>query len=73
MADRESLADQAVDALAAVARMGGNLTNEHEERHHVRTLKRLAEQKLTDAFRQARELAWLAEDMQREAEKRRAA
>lgn len=72
MADRTSLADAAVDALAAVARMDWNVANEHDERHHIRSLKRLAETSLTDAFRQARELAWLAEDMHKEGERRRA-
>jgi hypothetical protein len=71
MSERTSLADAAVDALAAVGRMDLNVTNEHDERHHIRTLKRLAETKLADAFREARELAWLAEDMHKEGERRR--
>jgi len=73
MSDRKSLADDAVDALAAVGRMDFNVTNEHDERHLVRNLKRMAEQALEQGFRHARELAWLAEDTRREADKARAA
>jgi hypothetical protein len=65
MADQKSLADSAVDVLAAVSRMDFGLTNEHEERHQVRTLKRLAESALAEAFRHARDLAWLAEDVRK--------
>lgn len=67
MTDRSSLADRAIDALAAVARMDADVTNEHDERHHVRTLKRLAEEGLSEAFRHARQLAYLAEDVRRTA------
>lgn len=67
MSDHKSLADAAVDALAAVSRMDADVTNEDEARHQVRTLKRLAEQALTEAFRHARELAWLAEDVRKTA------
>lgn len=67
MADHKSLADAAVDALAAVAQMDAGVTLEDFERHQVRTLKRMAEQTLTDAFRLARELAWLAEDVRKTA------
>jgi hypothetical protein len=67
MTDRSSLADRAIDALAAVSRMDAEVTNEHDERHHVRTLKRLAEEALSEAFRHARQLAYLAEDVRRTA------
>jgi len=63
-----SLADQAVSALAAVQRMDAAITNEHEERHHIRTLKRLAEQSLDAAFRNAQELAYLAEQIHSDAQ-----
>jgi hypothetical protein len=66
--ERKSLADEAVEALASINRMDFNITNEHEERHYVRSLKRLAEQALTDACRQVREMAWLAEDMRKTAQ-----
>lgn len=72
MTDHKSLADNAVDALAAVARMEFGVTNEHDERHLIRNLKRHAEQALDNAFRLARELAWLAEDTRREADAGRA-
>ena len=62
----ESLADQAVAALAAITQMDADVTNEHEERHHVRNLKRQAQTIVENALRQARELAWLAEDIKRE-------
>jgi hypothetical protein len=39
----------------------------HPERQHVRTLKRVAEATLRDAFRTAQDLAFLAEDVQRTA------
>jgi hypothetical protein len=71
MSDHKSLAAAAVDALAAIDRMDATVTNEHEERHHIRSLKRIADQILADAFRQARELAWLAEDVQRLAQQAR--
>jgi hypothetical protein len=68
VAERFSLADQAVSVLAAVQRMDAAITNEHEERHHVRWLKRLAEQTLDTAFRQAQELAFLADQIHRDAQ-----
>jgi len=71
VSDHKSLAAAAVDALSAVDRMDAKTTNEHEERHHIRTLKRHAEQILSDALQRARELAWLAEDMHRAAQQAR--
>lgn len=62
-----SLADQAIAALAAVACMDDGLEIEHEERHQVRTLKRLAQKRLEEAFGAAQELAWLAEDVRKTA------
>ena len=73
MAERFSLADQAVSALAAVQKMDEPITNEHEERHRVRTLKRLAEQTLDAAFRQAQELAYLAQQIHHDAQEAREA
>jgi len=58
-----SLADDAVSALAAVRAMDAAMDVDHPERHSVRTLKRMAEQMLADAFRQAQELAYLATDL----------
>lgn len=71
MAERFSLADQAVSALAAVQRMDYAITNEHEERHEVRTLKRLAEQALDAAFRHVQDLAFLAEQVHTRAQEAR--
>lgn len=71
MSDHKSLADAAVDALAAVSRMDAEVTNEDAERHQVRALKRLAEQTLTEAFRLARELAWIAEDVRKTAKEQK--
>lgn len=71
MAERFSLADLAVSALAAVQRMDAAITNEHEERHHIRTLKRLAEASLDAAFRHAQELAFLAEQVHTAAQEAR--
>jgi hypothetical protein len=73
MNNTPSLADRAISALAAVARMDADVTNEHDERHHIRSLKRIAEQGLIEAFRNASELAYTAEDMHRSGEKTREA
>ena len=59
-----SLAESAVDALAAVRAMDANITNDHPQRHAVRYMKRLAETVLSDAFRQAHSLAWQAQDLE---------
>jgi hypothetical protein len=71
MSEPRSLADSAVAALAAVRAMDQEVTNEHDERHQIRTLKRLAEQTLADAFRRASELAYLAEDVRKTNQQRR--
>jgi hypothetical protein len=71
MSEPRSLADSAVAALAAVHAMDQEVTNEHDERHQIRTLKRLAEQTLADAFRRASELAYLAEDVRKTNQQRR--
>ena len=68
-----SLADQAVIALSAVARIASEVTNDHDERHAVRSIKRMAQLTLEEAFRRAEELAYLAADLQRTGEAQRAA
>jgi hypothetical protein len=73
MSDRASLADRAVDALAAVSRMDETVTNEHDERHYIRSLKRHAEAIIMDALTRARELAYLGEQIQSDAARARAA
>ena len=72
----QSLADKAVDAIAAVRAMGEGLGMEHTERHAVRDLKRAAEAILETALHQARGLAYTAESLStdmREEEAARAA
>jgi hypothetical protein len=68
-----SLADSAVSVLAAVAQVDMGVEMEHDERHHVRTLKRLAEKALEEGMRAAQELAHLAGSMRHDAENARAA
>lgn len=77
MSQLESLADRAVDTLAAVSTMCDGVDNSHPERHTIRALKSAAEDILAAALRQARGLAYTAEtlrnDMRRiEAEAARA-
>lgn len=59
----QSLADKAVDAIAAVRAMGEGLGMDHPERHAVRDLKRAAEAILETALHQARGLAYTAEGL----------
>jgi hypothetical protein len=63
MSDYKSLADQAVSALAAVSAMDADMDMSHPERHSIRTLKRLAEARLSQAFREAHEFAFMATDI----------
>lgn len=65
MAENMSLADQAVQALAMVKAMDADITNDHPHRHVVRSMKRLAEQRLSAALREVIDLAWLAQDVPR--------
>lgn len=58
-----SLADRAVHALAEVAAMGDDLSNDDPKRHIVRHMKRAAEQALSNAFVLAAELAYQAKDV----------
>ena len=59
----ESLADQAVATLAAVAAMDAGMDMSHPERHSIRTLRRMAEERLSQAFREAQEIAYMATDL----------
>lgn len=63
MTENMSLADQAVAALAAVTAMDAGMDMNHPERHSIRTLKRLAEARLAQAFREAQEFAFMATDL----------
>lgn len=69
MAENMSLADQAVQALAMVKAMDEGVDNEHPERHVVRSMKRVAQQSLEAAFRNAIDVAWMAKDLQETARK----
>ena len=64
MNERQSLADQAVTALAMVKAMGESRTGlDCPERHAIRSMKRVAEQILETAFRQAIDLAYQSADL----------
>lgn len=63
MAENISLADQAVQAIAAVKAMGDDVTNEQPERHAVRLLQRLAEAQMAAGMRAAIDLAYMAKDL----------
>ena len=65
MAENMSLADQAVQALAMVHAMDEGVDNKHPERHVVRSMKRVAQQSLEAAFRNAIDLAWQAKDLRK--------
>ena len=69
MAENMSLADQAVQALAMVKAIDETVDNAHPERHVVRSMKRVAEQALAAAFRNAIDMAWQAKDLQETARK----
>ncbi len=55
-----SINDRAIEAMTAVSQMGNRLTNESPERHIIRSLKRTAEQILSDAFIRATDLSFQA-------------
>jgi len=63
MSETKSLADMAVETLAAVSCMDSMTGNDHAERHTIRALKRTAETIIENAFRQAMGLAYAAEDL----------
>lgn len=64
MADNMNLADQAILALSMVKSMGESRYGlEHPERHAVRSMKRVAEGILADAFNKAIDLAYQAADL----------
>jgi hypothetical protein len=55
-----SLSDDAISALSEVKQIGEKLDDDHPMRHAARSMKRQAENILSNAFRQATELAYLA-------------
>jgi len=54
---QQSLADSAVYVLAEVRTMGESMADDRPMRHAVRSMRRTAEQILSDAMRQAADLA----------------
>jgi hypothetical protein len=58
-----SLSDDAISALSEVKQIGEKLDDEHPMRHAARSMKRQAETILSNAFRLATELAYLAEQV----------
>ncbi len=69
MAENMSLADQAIQAISMVKAIDDSVDNEHPERHVVRSMKRVAEQALSAAFRNAIDVALMAKDLQETARK----
>jgi len=65
MSETKSLADMAVETLAAVKDMDKGLENENAERHTVRALKQTAELLISGVLLQTRELAYAAEDLRK--------
>lgn len=63
MAENRSLADEAVEAIAAVRAMSEGMDLNHPERHSVRNLKQAAEEVLRNAFRTAQTLAYMGSDL----------
>lgn len=60
MSEFKTLADQAVETLAAIRAMDEGLTLEHPERHVIRGMKRSVEQMVSSALTAALELTWQA-------------
>jgi hypothetical protein len=65
----QSLADQAVEALSAVSRMCDGVGTEAVERHMIRSMKRTAEQAIEAGLRIALDLAYQAEQLQKDLKK----
>lgn len=65
MAEYQSLADQAVQALSALNAMEDGMDDDDPARHEVRNLRRIAEQSITYALRTAIELAWQAKSLRK--------
>ena len=61
MIQQPSLADCAVSALAEVRAMGEKIGDDHPMRHAVRSMRRVAENILSEAMRQAVDLAYQSE------------
>ena len=61
MSQQQSLAEAAVETIAAVRAMDNGIDLTHPERHVIRDLKRNAEALIADALRRGRELAYAAD------------
>ena len=66
----QSLADRAIETLAAVRAMDDGVELAHPERHAARELKRAAEAILDTALRQAYMLALAAQDLREDMRKK---
>ena len=66
----QSLADRAIETLAAVRAMDDGVELAHPERHAVHELKRAAEAILDTALRQAYMLAHAAQDLREDMRKK---
>ena len=63
MSQQQSLADQAVQTLAAVSSMCDDVGLDSVERHIIRGMKRIAEQSIENGLRMALDLAYQAEQL----------
>lgn len=59
----KSLADSAVETLAAISAMDQGVTNDNPDRHIIRNLKQVAQNIVRDALHEAHSLAFIAEDV----------
>lgn len=73
MSQNQSLADQAVDTIAAIRNLDTWTNMDHPERHAVREMKRVASEIVTNALRQAQALVYSAESLQQDMRKHEAA
>ena len=73
MSQNQSLADQAVDTIAAIRNLDTGTNMDHPERHAVREMKRVASEIVTNALRQAQALVHSAQSLQQDMRKHEAA
>lgn len=63
MTQQESLADQAVRVLAKLKAMNEDVTNDDADRHVLREIKRIAEERLACALRETERLIYVADNV----------
>lgn len=63
MSQGESLADRAVRVLAKLKDMNDDVTNDDEDRHVLREIKRIADEQLSSALRDTERLIYLADNV----------